>query len=413
MSFTIRLIVILVVLLAIEFYFVKKITGSLKNIFPGIAKKNIKIPVFIGLILFNLYPFLGIGFWIYARITQNNSITAPESWVLDYFIIFPFWIITLIIVQTLLFFLPIDILKGLLYPLYKKHKPNIKKYEARFIFALIIFFSIYVPVRVIYDYNIISVRSVEYVKDNLPQELDGFKITLISDVQADRYTNSRRLNNFIKTANETNPDLLLIAGDVITGSPKYISTAADALGKLESKYGVFSCVGDHDNWAYRYDTPRSLREIKAALINKNIPMLDNENLSITVGDSASIGISFITYTYTNQIDNSVLDSLTNNIDDTDIKIFLTHQPRPHLFNKAVEKKYNLIFAGHTHGGQLTFLFPFFNPSITHLETNYVKGDFWFGNTLMVVTRGLGMSLAPVRYNSTPEVTVIKLQSEKK
>jgi predicted MPP superfamily phosphohydrolase len=45
------------------------------------------------------------------------------------------------------------------------------------------------------------------------------------------------------------------------------------------------------------------------------------------------------------------------------------------------------------------------------ETKYTKGDFWFGDMLLVVTRGLGMSLAPIRYNSTPEVTLITLEKK--
>lgn len=408
MSFTIRLILILVILLAIEFYFIKKITGSIKFLKPGVAKKKIRIPVTIGLIIFNLYPFIGIGFWIYARMAQDSSLSAPENWALDYFIIFPFWIIILIIVQTLLFLLPVDLLKGLLYPVYKKFKRTIRKFETKYILALVIFFTIYVPARVIYDFNMVSTRPVEFAKENLPEELEGFRITLISDVQADRFTNGSRLDNFIEKTNATDPDLILIAGDVITGTPKYIRTAADALGRLKAKYGVYTCVGDHDNWAYRFDTPRSRREIKAALLEKNVPMLDNENKIIKIGDSSSIGISFITYTYSKQIEKDELDSLTEHIGDENLKIFLTHQPRPQLISKAVEEHYDLIFAGHTHGGQLTFLFPFYNPSITNIETNYVKGDFWFGNTLMIITRGLGMSLAPLRYNSTPEVTVINL-----
>jgi predicted MPP superfamily phosphohydrolase len=45
------------------------------------------------------------------------------------------------------------------------------------------------------------------------------------------------------------------------------------------------------------------------------------------------------------------------------------------------------------------------------ETKYIRGDFWFGDMLMIINRGLGMSLAPIRYNSTPEITLIVLQNE--
>ena len=40
----------------------------------------------------------------------------------------------------------------------------------------------------IYDYNAIDVRNIDYKKNNLSKELSGFKIAFISDIQADRYT---------------------------------------------------------------------------------------------------------------------------------------------------------------------------------------------------------------------------------
>jgi predicted MPP superfamily phosphohydrolase len=47
-----------------------------------------------------------------------------------------------------------------------------------------------------------------------------------------------------------------------------------------------------------------------------------------------------------------------------------------------------------------------------IETNYIQGNFWFGDMLMIVTRGLGMSLAPLRYNSTPEIILITINDSK-
>ncbi|MCK7526330.1 MAG: metallophosphoesterase [Ignavibacteriales bacterium] len=95
-------------------------------------------------------------------------------------------------------------------------------------------------------------------KNNLPKELDGFKIAFISDVQADRYTDEKRLKRYVDKINDSKPDLVLVAGDVITSTPDYIENAAKYLGMIKSKYGTYSCVGDHDNWAYRQDYERSL-----------------------------------------------------------------------------------------------------------------------------------------------------------
>jgi predicted MPP superfamily phosphohydrolase len=178
---------------------------------------------------------------------------------------------------------------------------------------------------------------------------------------------------------------------------------------IHSKYGIYSCVGDHDNWAYRNDNERSRMEITKALAEQNIFMYDDKKISLLI-DEAKIGITFATETYPKRISLNALDSLVDHsASDNNLNIMLVHQPRQVVIDAAVKKHYDLILAGHTHGGQITFLFPFINLTPTLIETNRIKGDFYFGKTMMVVTPGLGMSIAPVRYNSTPEVTVIDIK----
>ncbi|HEY6905884.1 MAG TPA: metallophosphoesterase, partial [Ignavibacteriaceae bacterium] len=267
---------------------------------------------------------------------------------------------------------------------------------------------IYVPVRVVIDYNVVSTRIVEYRQSNLPAELNNFRITFISDIQADAYTDAARLGRFIGRVNETDPDLVLIGGDIITSTPDYIDEAAEYVGKIKSRYGVYSCIGDHDNWAYRDDYGRSLREIEGAMRKYNVKMLNNKDTVINIKNSG-IGITFLTSTYVEHINGVLLDTLIQQQDHSNFKILLVHQPNTLAVQKAAEAGYNLFLAGHTHGGQVTFLFPFINLTPTLLETRYVRGDFHFGRMLMIVTRGLGMSLVPLRYNSTPEITVIVLR----
>jgi predicted MPP superfamily phosphohydrolase len=257
---------------------------------------------------------------------------------------------------------------------------------------------------------VVSTRITELKVENLPKSLHDFKITFISDTQADWYTDYERITNYIETANATNPDIILLAGDVITGTPRYIQKGADALGKLKAKYGVFTCVGDHDNWAYREDNARSLREISTALSRVGVEMVDDDIRIVNV-DSASIKIAFATYTYSRRIQQRELEQLANGNGEHDVDIFLTHQPNEFMVDIISDLNYDLYLAGHTHGGQLTILFPFLNLTPTLMETKYVKGDFFLDDLKIIVNRGLGMSIAPVRYNSTPEVTVVVLKNQ--
>lgn len=407
MSFTLRLVVVALLSFLIQFYFISGITGSLKTAWPEINRKRLKVIVWSVLVFANLYLIAGLFYLLYNQFSGSRPQFPPPFRLFDYIIQIPFWIYILIVVQSILFFAIVDFFRFIVIILSKKLSIKLKFHfaAARLIIALL--FIIYVPIRTYYDYSTVSTRIVEYEKEGLPGQLRNFKIALIADVQADRFTDETRLNRYIETVNNADPDLVLIAGDVITSTPDYIEVAAEQLGKIKSKYGVYSCVGDHDNWAYRQDTERSLREIKAALISRNVRMIDNEKLILPV-DSSRVGITFITNTYVESIEKEIIDSLTNHTEGEDLRIFLTHQPRNFLIEQARDSNYDLFLAGHTHGGQLTFFFPFINLTPTLIETRYVKGDFNFGNMLAIVNRGLGMSLAPVRYNSTPEVTVIVL-----
>jgi predicted MPP superfamily phosphohydrolase len=407
MPFAIKVILVLLSVLILEIYFVKRVIHSTFILFPNISKKKVKIAKWISLTLVNIYPVAAILAWIYVYVMRMGYFAPPQNFFFDYFVLYPFWIGTMIIVQATLFFILFEVINLLVMPFVEKGRRV--KLTSTVLFIIFAVTVIYVPIRIIYDYNSVEIRNVTYEKENLPESLEGFKIAFISDIQADRYTSDRRLSNYIEKLNSTDPDLVLMAGDMITSTPNFINTSAQYLGKIKSKHGSYTCVGDHDNWAYRGNKEKSLSEITEALNSVNIPMIDNDKLVLGI-DSANIEVTFVTNTYVERANNIMLNSITKNDNKADLRIFLTHQPRQFLIDKAVENKYDLYLCGHTHGGQITFFFPFYNLSPTLAETTYMRGDFWFKNTLMIVTRGLGMSLAPVRFNSTPEITLISLKS---
>jgi uncharacterized protein len=398
MSFATRTIIVFVIMLLLEYYFIKKAGKTITATFPGVNSK-FRISRNIVLIFLNLYPFLLLGFYL------SNS-KLPDIWIYDYLFTYPFWIYIFIVIQTVLIFPLFLIIKGLLYPFYKRHKDAYLNVENKLLSGLIVFFILYVPTRIIFDYYTVSIRNVVYAKQDLNPALENFRLILISDLHADRHNDSNRFGNFINKVNNLKPDLVLIGGDMISGNPQYIDTAAKYVGKIKSRYGVFSCRGDHDYWAYRPDMQRSIDEITGALEKNNILMLHNKNMTLDIG-GAKMLISFITYTYPDKISPDTLDKLLTEKKE-DLNVLLLHQPEGGIPEKAARNNYDMMLAGHTHGGQITFLFPFMNLSPTLIETKYVRGNFIIRNMLLVVTRGLGMSIVPIRLNSTPEITVVTI-----
>src|SRR5262249_39095578 len=94
-----------------------------------------------------------------------------------------------------------------------------------------------------------------------------------------------------------------------------------------------------------------------------------------------------------------------NDESCSLRILLSHAPDQ--INWARRRRYDLMLAGHTHGGQIRF--PLFGavlaPSI--YGTKYACGLFYKAPTLMHVSRGIS-GLTPVRYNCRPEMTLLRL-----
>jgi hypothetical protein len=400
MNFAVRIMIVFALMLLLEFYFIKKTGKTIAAVFPVLKRKGLRVIIKVVLVYLNLYPLFLLFYYIKGSVLPDNRLV-------DYNLVFPFWTYIFIVIQSVLFFFIVLIIKGLLYPYYKKHKEGYTRNENKIILAIVVFSVLYVPSRIIFDYYTINVRHVVFTKKNLNPALNNFRLVFISDIHADRHTDEKRLDKYIYRVNRLKPDLVLIGGDMISASPDYIETAAEYMGKIKAKYGVYSCRGDHDHWAYRNDLRKSISEVTGELAKYNVPMLHNENLTLNV-DSAKILISFITYTYAERIKPEVLTNLLSDKKE-DLNVVLAHQPEGGIPEEAAENNYDLVLSGHTHGGQITFLFPFFNLSPTLIETRYVRGDFKIGNLLLVVTRGLGMSLIPMRLNSTPEITFITIK----
>ena len=188
----VRLLIGIAILLTVEIYFIKKAGLSIKILFPRFYQKKYRLIRNLFTIFLNLYPIALIIIYIYFAIS-GVYVSSPDNFFIDYLVIYPFWILFILIMQVSIYFLLIDIIKLLIFPVYIKHKLSLLRIQSVIVFLIISFFLIYIPARIIYDYNTISVREVNYEKSNLPLQLNGFKIAFISDIQLDHYTDVGRV----------------------------------------------------------------------------------------------------------------------------------------------------------------------------------------------------------------------------
>lgn len=228
------------------------------------------------------------------------------------------------------------------------------------------------------------------------QELHGIKIAFPSDIHI-RPHQGKKLARIVKLVNEQKPDIILSAGDFVSGHTKRstmpIEDIAKGLSKMKSKYGIYTVLGNHDGW---YGNAR----ITKALEQNGISVLENENLKLNI-NGKTVYLAGVEDMMTGNPD--IEKALNNTKAPT---ILLSHTPD--IF-PLIEENVDLVLAGHTHGGQIRIplIGPIFTASRYH--DKYAKGLIEENGQKMIVSTGIGESILPIRFNCPPEIVIIEFE----
>lgn len=240
----------------------------------------------------------------------------------------------------------------------------------------------------------------------LPDAFDGYRIAQVSDLHnAEFGGGNQRLLDMLR---EAEPDMIAITGDLIDSRKTNIAVA---LAFAEEAVRIAPCYyvsGNHEARIPEY------RELKAGLEAAGVTVLDDARVEIEIsGNSITIiGVndpSFLADYLTS--DAAVMDRKLSELssEDASFTILLSH--RPELFDTYAAHDMDLVLTGHAHGGQ--FRLPLIGGLIAPnqgLFPKYDDGLYSEGNTNMIVSRGLGNSIIPFRFNNRPEVVLIELKS---
>lgn len=249
----------------------------------------------------------------------------------------------------------------------------------------------------------------EYIvsSDKLPVEFEGYRIAQISDLHnAEFGEGNSKLLELLKKAE---PDVIVMTGDLIDSRNTKIQVAIDFAKEAVKIAPCYYVTGNHEGRIAEHE------ELITGLEEAQVHVLTNE-VSYVERDGAKLAIlgvndpSFQT-DYLFGDDESVvkgqLDTLMREVET--YAILLSH--RPELFDIYVESGMNLVFSGHAHGGQ--FRIPFLGGLVAPnqgLFPKYDGGIYSLENTTMVVSRGIGNSILPIRFNNRPEVILIELSN---
>jgi hypothetical protein len=120
MGFIFRIVLAVLLFIALEFYFWKRLSSSLRTALGPSFKNKIRAGSLVFLILVNIYPLYLVLNLLLIQLTHGRPYQQPQGGFFDYLIFFPFIILTLIIVQSLFIILPLDVLRLIIFPFIKK-----------------------------------------------------------------------------------------------------------------------------------------------------------------------------------------------------------------------------------------------------------------------------------------------------
>lgn len=259
----------------------------------------------------------------------------------------------------------------------------------------------------IWQNNNIVTTDITYSNPKIPIDFNGFTIVQISDLHNKSFGKDQKyLLNKIKYAN---PDIIVITGDLIDRRKYNLDTAMVFIEGAVDIAPVYYVSGNHEAWSGDYEN------IKRQLLDQGVNVLDDEKIDLTIDESEIeiIGLSdpdFLTSSYMEGTDRSNLENKLKALsDDSIFQILLCH--RPELFDIYVEEKVDLIFTGHAHGGQ--FRIPYLGGLVAPdqgLFPEYTSGIHKRDESSMLVNRGLGNSIIPIRIFNRPEIVKVILQS---
>lgn len=256
----------------------------------------------------------------------------------------------------------------------------------------------------IYQNQKIQVNEITIKSDALPDDFVGYKIAQVSDLHnAEFGDNNERLLSALKDAS---PDIIVITGDVVDSRKTNVQIARDFVNKASEIAPVYYITGNHEARVEAED------EIDYVELNSNVTVLHNKDIFLNKGDSVIqlIGVDDPDYKAVKDSTAYMNKRLNKYCNNEYFKILLSH--RPELYNVYVENNMDIVFSGHAHGGQfrLPFIGGLFAPH-QGLFPKYDSGVYTTDNTNMIVSRGLGDSIIPLRINNPPELVVVTLEKK--
>ena len=240
-------------------------------------------------------------------------------------------------------------------------------------------------------------RTFEITDKKIPAAFDGFCIAHISDLH--NATFGKDNEKLLSELKNMSPDIIAVTGDSVDSRRTDIKITADFFEKAIEIAPVYYVTGNHEARITSYP------ELEAQLKKLGVIYAENELIPIERDGEKIIlcGVAdpYFSADYLTCGEAYIIEHALENLSAPDsLTILLSH--RPEYFDLYAKHGFSLVLSGHAHGGQ--FRLPFVGGFIAPGQGFFPKFDsglYEKENTKMIVSRGLGNSIIPLRLFNQP------------
>jgi uncharacterized protein len=240
-----------------------------------------------------------------------------------------------------------------------------------------------------------ELAETKLVPPGWPRGLAPLRVLLMTDIHAGIFLHPEILRALVVSLMREEPHLVILGGDIVSGHVHEVHQILNALAPLaKAPLGAWFCYGNHD---YFGGDPEELR---SSLGSAGISTLRNEAVRLEHQNG-----SFIL----GGIDDLIFGSPDWDAMTTPVGVpHLLMAHNPDHFYEAQAFGIALTLSGHTHGGQVRL--PKGRPLIRHSRYCLDEGVYAFRSSLLVVSRGLGCVVLPLRWGADPEAVLLEIVS---
>lgn len=264
--------------------------------------------------------------------------------------------------------------------------------------------------------KLLVVTRYTFQSRQVPRGFDGFRIVQVSDLQSEYFGREQR--NLLDAVRRSKPDIIVFTGDLVDRNHTDYEASLTAMEGLSQIAPVCYVNGNHElalpekNISQMYDTMGgmgvSLLFNRVQLVERGGDRLYVIGLAEEVILSSKERGQETGKAFDESLIDDTLEPLLAQVKEEDMTVLLVHEPQ--LLAAYANRRTDLIFAGHAHGGQIRLPFTegLFAPGQGVLP-KLTSGVHREGNSSMVISRGLGNSVFPFRIFNQPEIVVVDLK----